>query len=80
MQKDPYEVKYQLLINSKSSLKHFNEAKDFIECSNEMQDVYENIEEYKPQNKRKLLIDFDDMTGDMSSDRKIKLHSYWTVY
>ena len=46
--KDPYEAKYQFLINKKESteLKHFNDPKAFIECSNDMQDVYKNIEEY----------------------------------
>ena len=29
-----------------TGLKHFNDPKGFIECSNDMQDVYKNIEEY----------------------------------
>ena len=39
--KDPYEAKYQFLINKRESigLKHFNDPKAFIECSNNMQDV-----------------------------------------
>ena len=46
--KDPYEAKYQFLINKRKStgLKHFNDPKAFIEYSNYMQDVYKNIEEY----------------------------------
>ena len=34
--KDPYETKYQFLINKRKStgLKHFNDFKAFIECSN----------------------------------------------
>ena len=45
--RDPYEVKYQFLINKRESigLKHFNYLKAFIEYSNHMQDVYKNIEE-----------------------------------
>ena len=45
--KDPYEEKYQYLINirEKGSLKHFNDPKAFIEYSNGMQDVYKNIDE-----------------------------------
>ena len=45
--RDPYEVKYQFLINKRESigLKHFNHLKAFIEYSNHMQDVYKNIEE-----------------------------------
>ena len=44
---DPYEAKYQLLINKRESigLKHFNDIKAFIEYSNEMQYVYKNIDE-----------------------------------
>ena len=43
--KDPYEEKYQLLINKRSAgLNHFNDPKAFIEYSNDMQDVYKNIE------------------------------------
>ena len=45
--KDPYEAKYQFLVNKREStgLKHFNDPKAFIEYSNDMQDVYKNIEE-----------------------------------
>ena len=46
--KDPYESKYQFLINKVEStgLKHFNNSKAFIEYSNDMQDVFKNIDEY----------------------------------
>ena len=45
--KDPYEAKYQFLINKRKStgLKRFNDSKVFIESSNDMQDVYKNIAE-----------------------------------
>ena len=45
--KDLYEVKYQLLINKRESieLKDFNDPKAFIDYSNDMQDVYKNIDE-----------------------------------
>ena len=48
--KDPYEDKYQFLINIRESkgLKHFNDPKAFIEYSNDMRDVYKNINEYNP--------------------------------
>ena len=47
--KDPYEAKYELLINKIESidLKHFNNSKAFIEYSNDMHYVYKNIDEYK---------------------------------
>ena len=40
--KDPYEAKYQYLINirEKVGLKRFNDPKAFIEYSNDMHDVY----------------------------------------
>ena len=70
--KDPYETKYQFLINKWEStgLKHFNDPKAFIEYSNDMQDVYENIEEYNIGKKRKILIVFDDMIADMINNKK----------
>ena len=45
--KDPYEAKYQFLINKRESrgLKHFNDPKAFLEYSSDMQDVYKNIDE-----------------------------------
>ena len=45
--KDPYNKKYQLLINrwERTGLKHFNHSKAFIEYSNDMDDIYKNIEE-----------------------------------
>ena len=43
--KNPYEAKYQLLINKQESakLKHLNDFKAFIEHSNDMDDIYKNI-------------------------------------
>ena len=71
--KDPYEKKYQYLINKreKVGLDHFNDAKAFMEYSNDMQDVYKNIEEYNPIKKRKVLIVFDDMIADMINNNKL---------
>ena len=45
--KDPYEAKYNFLINKRKStgLKHFNDLKAFIEYSHNMDDIYEKIEE-----------------------------------
>ena len=56
--KDPYEAKYQYLINKreKVGLKHYDNAKAFIEYSNDMQDVYKNIDEYNTDKERKILI------------------------
>ena len=47
--KDPYEDKYQYLINKRESvgLKHFNDPKAFIEYSNNMHKFYKNIAQKK---------------------------------
>ena len=70
--KDPYETKYQYLINKreKVGLNHFDEHKAFIEYSNDMQDVYKNIEDYNPGKKRKIVIVFDDMIADMINNKR----------
>ena len=70
--KDPYESKYQFLINKREStgLKHFNDPKAFIEYSNDMQDVYKNIDEYNTDKERKILIVFNDMIADMINIKK----------
>ena len=42
-----------------------------MEYSNDMQDVYKNIEDYNPRKKRKILIVFDDMIVDMINNKKL---------
>ena len=71
--KDPYEAKYQFLINKREStgLKHFNDPKAFIEYSNDMQDVYKNIDEYNADKECKILIVFDDMIADLINNKKL---------
>ena len=71
--KDPYEEKYQYLINKreKAGLNHYDDPKAFMEYSNDMQDVYRNIEDYNPRKNRKVLITFDDMIADMINNKKL---------
>ena len=71
--KDPYKTKYQYLINKREKVRknHFNDPKGFMEYSNDMQDVYKNIEDYNPIKKRKVLIIFDDMIADMISNNNL---------
>ena len=71
--KDPYEAKYQYLINKreKVGLDHFDDPKAFIEYSNDMQDVHKNIDDYNPRKKRKVLIVFDDMIADIINNKKL---------
>ena len=71
--KDLYETKYQYLINKreKVGLNHFDDPKAFMEYSNDMQDVYKNVEDYNPIKKRKVLIVFDYMIADMINNKKL---------
>ena len=71
--KDPYEAKYQYLINKRESvgINHFNDPKAFIEYSNDMRDVYKNINCYNPYKEKKILIVFDDMIADMINNKKL---------
>ena len=71
--KDPYEAKYQYLINKREKVgqNYFDNPKAFIEYSNDMQDAYKNIEDYNPRKNRKVLIDFDDMIADMINNKKL---------
>ena len=65
--KDPYEAKYQFLINERKStvLKYLNDSKASVEYSDTMDDIYKNIEECNPNEKRKVLIIYDYMLADM---------------
>ena len=44
-----------------------------MDYSNNMQDVYKNIEKYNPGKKGKVLIIFDDVVTDMINDKKLNL-------
>ena len=65
--------KYQYLINKreKVGLNHFNDPKAFMEYSNDIQDVYKNIEDYNPGKKHKASTVFDDMIADMINNKKL---------
>ena len=71
--KDPYEAKYQYLINKRENvgINHFNDPKAFIEYSNDMHDVYKNINYYNPDKENKILIVFDDVIADMIQNKKL---------
>ena len=70
--KDLYEPKFQYLINKIEGIgiDHFNDPKAFIEYSNDMCDVYKNIN-YNPNKENKMLIVFDDMIADMINNKKL---------
>ena len=72
--KDPCEAKYQHLINKRDSvgINDFNNPKAFIKYSNDIHEVYKNIDEYNPNNKEnKILIVFDNMIADMIHNKKL---------
>ena len=72
--KDPYEAKYQYLINKieRVGINHFNDPKVFIEYSNDMRDVYKNVNYYNLDKEKKILMVFDDMITDMINNKKLK--------
>ena len=72
--KDLSEQKYEYLIRNRENagIKHLNDSKAFIECSNTMNDVYENIDNYNLNRKRKILIVFDDMIADIMTNKKFQ--------
>ena len=72
--KDSSEPKYEYLIKKRKDLgiKHFNDPNAFTECSNTMDDVYENINDYNRSRKRKILIVFDDMTADIMTNKEFQ--------
>ena len=67
--KDPYEAKYQLLINKREStgIKRFYNSESFTEFSSNMYDIYKNIKEYNSNKKQKILIVYDDVNADLHS-------------
>ena len=71
--KDPFQSKYQFLINGreKVGIKNLKNPKAFIDYSQTIDDVYENVEEYNPTKKRRVLIVFYDMIADMESNKKL---------
>ena len=70
--KDLLEFKYDHLVKVKTEagLKNLSDPFAFIQASDTMDDIYENIEDYNKERKRKVLIVFDDMISHVMSDKK----------
>ena len=66
--------KYQFLIKKRENvgIKYLNDPSAFIEYSNTMDDVYNNIDDYNPKRKIKILIVFDDMIADIMTNKKFQ--------
>ena len=71
--RDLSESKYEYLIKKRedAEIKPINNPNAFIKCSNTMDDVYENINDYNPTKKKQIIV-FDDMIVDIMSDRKFR--------
>ena len=72
--KDLSKPKYEFLIKKRedAGIKHFNDPNAFIEYSNTMDDIYENINDYNPSRKRKVLFCFDDMIADIMANKNFR--------
>ena len=66
------EPKYQLLIKKReqTGIKSLKDKNAFIEHSNNIDDIYGNIEDYNKRRKRKVLIVSDDMIRHVMSNKK----------
>ena len=72
--KDTDEKKYQFLINKKeqAGIKNLDDAHAFIEYSNDMDDVLDDINNYHKNRDKKVLIVSDDMIADIEYNKKFK--------
>ena len=72
--RDLNEPKYEYLIKKSkdAGIKHLNNPNIFIECSNTMDNVYKNINDYNSNRRRKILIAFDDMIADIMTNKKFQ--------
>ena len=72
--RDSSKPKYEYLIKKweNAGINHLNDSNAFIECSDNVDDVYENIHAYNPRRRRKILIVFDDMIADIMSNKKFE--------
>ena len=68
--KDPHKSRYQFLINVREKLviENLKNPKAFIDYLQTIDDVYENLEDYNPTNKRIVLIVFDYVIAYMEFD------------
>ena len=72
--KDLAEPKYEYLINRReqAGIKNLNDFKAFIEYSNDMDDVLDDINNYNKNRDKKVSIVFDDMIADIEYNKNFK--------
>ena len=69
--KDPFELKYQLLINEREKVRIKKLIQAYIDYSQTIDDFYTNLEYYNPTKKRRVIVVFNDMVVDMDSNKKL---------
>ena len=79
--KDLNEPKYQFLIKigEDEGKKLLNDTKAFIEHSNVMDDVQNNIDDYKRTRKRKILMIFDDKIAEIKTNKKLQARTIYQM-
>ena len=72
--KDLSKPKYQFLIKKceDAEIKNLSDPSAFTEYSNTMDDVFNNIDDYNPRRKRKILIVLDDMIADTMINKRFQ--------
>ena len=72
--RDLNKPKYDILIKKRkyAGIKHLNDPNVFIECSNTMDNVYENIHDHNSSTKTKMLIVYDDMIADFMTNKRFQ--------
>ena len=73
--KDIHDPKYEYLINKReqAGIKILNDPHAFIEYSDDMNDVLDDINNYNKNRDKKVLITFDDMIADIEYNKNFKL-------
>ena len=69
--KDPFEAKYWINKREVVGINPFIDPKAFIEYSNDMHDIYTNIDEYNTDKENKILVVFDDIIAVMIRNKKL---------
>ena len=72
--KDMHEPKYEYLTikREQAGIKNLNDPKAFIEYSDDMDDVLDDINNYNKNRDKKVLIVFDDMIADIEYNKNFK--------
>ena len=80
--KDSFESKFWLLINEREKVgtEKLKNPKAFIDYSQTIDDVYENLDDYNLTKKRRVLIVFDGIIVDMESNKKLLSYCYRIVF